>query len=78
MMTDKVQKKDMEIKELKDLLSKAASKFETVLKKYYPEEYEVKDEDKQRTVSAFEFYRKENYPVLKLHYPGIHRFFKTI
>jgi hypothetical protein len=37
MMTDKVQKKDMEIKELKDLLSKAASKFETVLKKYYPE-----------------------------------------
>jgi hypothetical protein len=31
----------------------------------------VKDEDKQRTVSAFEFYRKEKYPVFKQKNPGI-------
>ena len=59
MLTEKLQKKDVEIKELKELLSKVSKKFDTVFTKYYPEEFEVKDEDKQRTVSAYEFFRKE-------------------
>ena len=45
----------MEIRDLKELLSKASNKFDTVFTNYYPQEYEVKDEDKHRTVSAFEF-----------------------
>ena len=71
MLTEKLQKKDMEIRDLKELLSKASNKFDSVFTKYYPQEYEVKDEDKHRTVSAFEFYRKEKYPVFKLKNLGI-------
>ena len=71
MLTERLQKKDTEIKELKELLAKVSNKFDTVFTKYYPQEFEVKDEDKQRTVSAYEFFRKEKYPIFKQKNPGI-------
>ena len=78
MLTERLKKKEMEIKDLKELLWKASNKFDTVFTKYYPQEYQIKDEDKQRMVSAFEFYRKEQYPVFKQKNPGIPTIFRIL
>ena len=39
MLSERLKKKDMEIKDLKELLWKASNKFDSVFTKYYPEEY---------------------------------------
>jgi archaellum component FlaC len=39
LLTDRLQKKDKEVKDLKDLLSVVSNKFDTVFTKYYPKEY---------------------------------------
>jgi flagellar capping protein FliD len=36
MLTERLEKKDKEIRDLKELLAKASNKFYTVFNKYYP------------------------------------------
>jgi hypothetical protein len=36
MLTERLEKKDKEIREMKELLAKASNKFDTVFTKYYP------------------------------------------
>jgi hypothetical protein len=70
LLTDRLQKKDKEVKDLKDLLSAISTKFDTVFTKYYPKDYVPSEDDNKRAVSAYDFFRKEKYPEIKLKNPG--------
>ena len=70
MLTDRLQKKDKEVKDLKDLLAKVSNNFDKVFTLYYPKEYVPKEDDTKRAVSAYDFFRKEKYPEIKLKNPG--------
>jgi len=70
LLTDRLQKKDKEVKDLKDLLAKVSNNFDKVFTLYYPKEYVPKEDDTKRAVSAYDFFRKEKYPEIKLKNPG--------
>lgn len=58
-LKDRLVAKDKELESVKAVLSKVTKKLEHCFNQYYPKEYVEKDDEKARTVSGYEFYRKE-------------------